>query len=172
MTLKTLITSLESAQIHHLLAARNKPEVFSISWSLSWWQPLRYVWPNITAPLAVSGGEQGDLMSAHLLESLELKETQHTGFPACYNSQLDFCTCLFLSGRITNYSQPPGQEEVLEMYKNTIFYHKSLSSAEPFIWFPKIFNCGWNMVHIYTSDILNVTNMTYFHVTHNVQGGF
>lgn len=120
MTLETLITSLESTQIHHLLAARNKPEVFSVSWSLSWWQPLRYVWPNITAPLAVSGGEQGDLMSAHLLESLELKETQHTGFPACYNSQLDFCTCLFLSGRITNYSQPPGQEGVLEMYKK---YH-------------------------------------------------
>lgn len=70
-TLETLITNaLELTQIHHLLAAKNKSKVLRVSWSLSWWQPLRYVWPIIWAPLAVSGGAQGDLMSAHILQSL------------------------------------------------------------------------------------------------------
>lgn len=41
-------------------------------------------------PLAVSGGVQGDLMSAHQLKSLELKETQHRLSFASHNGTPEF----------------------------------------------------------------------------------
>lgn len=47
-------------------------------------------------PLAVSGGVQGDLMSAHWLNSLQLKETQHRLSFASRNGTLEFYFIFFL----------------------------------------------------------------------------
>lgn len=131
-------------------------------------------------------------MSAHLIESLELKETQQRLSFFFYNSQLHLCTCLCLSGCITNAPQPSSgtRGNPINVTKNasspTKLYSLSLltldrkmavkcsfnQADEPFLMISKHLHCRWNLWTHFTVFRVRVCDMTHFWVRHDMRAGY